>query len=193
MLTYFQDSCKRCEEQIQENAAEILAYDTRIANQETAASRVDPAIAKLRQDIEGHSELLSNLRRQRPRTEQDVQEAESAFEVAQEAESKAQSEALQAAKNEQASKEAIDNLRSQSTNRLNAFGSQMPLVMAEINKARWSHSKPIGPLGMHVKLKNVKYRDAFHRVLGSTLCQFAVRCEQDRRTMMEILKRCSRQ
>lgn len=90
-------------------------------------------------------------------------------------------------------KESIDNLKTQATNRLSAFGSRMDSVMREIDAARWVHSKPIGPLGMYVKLKDPRYQNAFHSVMGMTLCQFAVRCDQDRRTMMEILKRCGRQ
>lgn len=136
--------------------------------------------------------MLSNLRRQRPRTEQEVQEAEAAFDVAADAESRAEADALQASRAEIESKDAVDNLKSQAKNRLLAFGANMPMVMQEIDKARWVHSRPLGPLGMHVKLKDLKYRDAFHSVLGSTLCQFAVRCEQDRRTMLDILKRCAR-
>ena len=177
---------------MQESIREAKAYDEQIANQTNAASQVDPAIAKLKHDIDTHQTLASNLRRSRPKAEQDVAEAEKTFEVADQAEVQAKDEAMRASRAETESKEAVDNLRQQATNRLAAFGSNMALVMQEINRARWVHSKPLGPLGMHVKLKDLKYRNAFHSVLGTTLCQFAVRCEQDRRTMMDILSRCAR-
>jgi chromosome segregation ATPase len=175
---------------VQENAREVAAYDEQIANQANATARVDPAITKLKKGIDSHSDLLSNLRRQRPRSEQEVEEAEKAFDAAKEAESRAHEEAMQALRAEHESKEAVDNLRLQATNRLAAFGHNISIVMQEIDRARWVHSKPLGPLGMHVRLKDLKYRNAFHSVFGSTLCQFAVQCDQDRKTMMDILKRC---
>ena len=181
-----------CEDSVQESTREVEAFDEKIANQTSAVSQVDPAVAKLKKDIEGLESLASKLRQNRPKSEQEVQEAEKAFEMAQHAEAQASGEALQASNAESASKEAVDNLRLQATNRLAAFGHNISSVMQEIDRARWVHSRPIGPLGMHVKLKDLKYRDAFHSVFGSTLCQFAVRCEQDRKTMMEILKRCTR-
>lgn len=177
---------------MQENTREVEAFDEKIANQISAVSQVDPAVAKIKSVIEEHEGLVSKLRQKRPRSEQEVQEAEKAFEAAQQVEEQAHGEALQASKAESSSREAVENLRLQATNRLAAFGSNVSSVMQEIDRARWAHSRPIGPLGMHVKLKDLKYRDAFHSVFGSTLCQFAVRCEQDRKTMMEILKRCSR-
>jgi chromosome segregation ATPase len=140
-----------------------------------------------------HEELLANLRRQKPRLEQAVTEATEAVTKAEEIEKRATDARASAGKAESDKAAIIDNLKAQSTNRLNAFGHNISSVMREIDKAKWVMGKPIGPLGMHVKLEDPRYTQAFHSILASTLCQFAVRCDQDRRTMTAILRKCAQQ
>jgi phage shock protein A len=50
--------------------------------------------------------------------------------------------------------ENISNLKSQKSEKLNAYGKSMHLVMREIeqadNSGRWRGRKPVGPLGIKV-------------------------------------------
>lgn len=193
LSTVSQDECKACQSSIAECGREVELYDERIREQEEASRGTDPAIAKLRKDIDDHLQLISNLRRQKPKTESDLQEAVKALEQAEAKEDTLQNEAMEAQRLASEHSTVIENLKMQAKNRITAFGDRMELVMREVERAPWRHSKPIGPLGMHVKLLDMRYQKAFQRVMGSTLCQFAVRCEEDRRTMTDILQRCQRQ
>ncbi|WVR06445.1 hypothetical protein IAU60_003476 [Kwoniella sp. DSM 27419] len=83
----------------------------------------------------------------------------------------------------------INNLQRQSVNRLSAFGAGLDQVMRDIQKAQWKHSPPLGPLGMHVKLQDMDYRDVIQSILGNVLCSFAVRDPQDREQLNQILQR----
>lgn len=188
-----QDACKDCQSSIDEAGREVELYDQRIREKESLSRGTDPVVIKLRQDVEQHADMLSKLRRQKPKTEQDLDEARRTFEMAEAAEENARAEALEAQRLESNHSHTINNLKMQAKDKLTAFGDKLELVMAEIGRARWKHSKPIGPLGQHVKLNDKRYQEAFQQVMGSTLCQFAVRCEEDRRTMMDILFRCQRQ
>lgn len=82
----------------------------------------------------------------------------------------------------------VRNLEGQSTDRLSAFGTNLPRVLDDIRKARWVHSPPIGPLGMYVRLDDMRYKNAIHSLLGSALCGFAVRHNTDKATMLKILQ-----
>lgn len=84
----------------------------------------------------------------------------------------------------------LRNLQGQSTDRLSAFGHDLHRVLEEIRRAKWVHSQPIGPLGLHVQLEDMRYKDALHSLLGQNLCTFAVRHPADKATMLKILKDC---
>ncbi|WWD18585.1 hypothetical protein CI109_103038 [Kwoniella shandongensis] len=88
--------------------------------------------------------------------------------------------------------EKIGNLERQSVHRVSAFGAGIEPLMKEIARTRWRHSQPLGPLGLYVKLEDMRYRDAIQSILGGTLCCFAVRDPQDRATLMDMLKRHAR-
>lgn len=87
----------------------------------------------------------------------------------------------------------LQNLQSQASDRLSAFGDKMDLVLRAINAEQWERGKPIGPLGMYVKLNDTTYQAALHSFMGSTLCQFVVHCDADRVKMMRILQKCHAQ
>lgn len=86
----------------------------------------------------------------------------------------------------------LRNLEGQSTDRLSAFGANLPKVLEEIRRARWNHSAPIGPLGLYVRLEDMRYKDAFHSLLGQNMCTFAVRHSGDKATMLKILQHCGK-
>ena len=175
------------------SANQVAEFEAKIKKKEQASQGNDPEVTRLRDLIQKHQTLTANLRRSRPKLEQTITDAEAALVLAEAANRTATETRLEASNLEAEQARKIDNLKSQTGNRLNAFGRRIDLVMREIDRARWIAGKPIGPLGMFVSLTDPRYRDTFHKQMGHTLCQFAVRNDQDRKTMMGILNRCATQ
>lgn len=75
---------------------------------------------------------------------------------------------------------------------LAAFGRNLRAVYQAIDRAQWVHSKPIGPLGMHVSLKDseARYQRLLDTMLSSTLTSWAVRDWRDKRTLLSIFQQC---
>jgi chromosome segregation ATPase len=73
-------------------------------------------------------------------------------------------------------------------NHLVAFGNDIPRVLAMIEKHRWVGDKPIGPLGLHVKVKEPeKWAEVLRRTLFPVLTAFAVTDARDRDALKKIL------
>lgn len=68
-----------------------------------------------------------------------------------------------------------------------AYGQAVPELMKEIAKARWRGRSPLGPLGLHVKLKDQKWAYALRVGLGNVLGSFVVTDYQDQRTLRKML------
>lgn len=178
---------------MRKDANEVALYEAKIQQALQNSAAEDPEVVRLREKVVKLEELLINLQRQKPVLAQRVRAADEALAQAVAAEKQATEARLNANAAESEMTGRIENLKAQTSNRLNAFGNNIQSVMREIDKARWVKGKPLGPLGKHVKLEDARYATTFHSVLAQTLCSFAVRCDQDRRTMTAILQRCSKQ
>ncbi|KAG0215890.1 Structural maintenance of chromosomes protein 6 [Mortierella sp. NVP41] len=90
-------------------------------------------------------------------------------------------------------KNRIRDIMDQQQNALKAFGQTIPEVLRDIDEVTrrrgWRGEIPTGPLGRHVKLKEQAYKDAIESMLGHVLNAFAVTHDQDRSTLLNILKR----
>ncbi|GHJ88325.1 hypothetical protein NliqN6_4727 [Naganishia liquefaciens] len=77
---------------------------------------------------------------------------------------------------------------------LAAFGRNLRQVYAAIDRAQWAHSKPIGPLGMHVSIdpKDAPYQKILDTLLANSLASWAVRDSRDKRTLLNIFQQCIR-
>ena len=71
------------------------------------------------------------------------------------------------------------------------FGTGLDHVFKEFDRAKWVDSRPLGPLGAYVELLDTGYQKTMSSLLGQLMCCFAVKCSQDKQTLMEILKRCA--
>lgn len=80
-------------------------------------------------------------------------------------------------------------------NRLNRYGQKLQAVWAEIDKVHWDGGKPIGPLGVHVKVKpgEERYIKVIESAMGINLVAWAVRTAGDRAKLMKIFKTCQSQ
>ncbi|OCF37020.1 hypothetical protein I316_00924 [Kwoniella heveanensis BCC8398] len=145
--------------------------------------------AKLSSDRTKFEEVLNRFRKEKPRLEQQhvakTTERKNALQEVDEIKRRAADEQATSKRIQ----EKISNLEKQSLNRLSAFGTGLEHVMRDVQRAKWVHSPPIGPLGMHVKLEDMSYSELMHSVLGNHLCSFAVRDARDRQTLRNILQK----
>nr|XP_019004110.1 uncharacterized protein I203_03268 [Kwoniella mangroviensis CBS 8507]OCF67571.1 hypothetical protein I203_03268 [Kwoniella mangroviensis CBS 8507] len=144
---------------------------------------------KLLRDRTRYEEFADKLRKDKPKKQLQLAEKNGDLKVAMQ---EAEQIRYQIQQKETAAyniNEKIKNLEGQSTNRLAAFGQGLNNVMRDIQRTKWRHSPPLGPLGMYVKLNDMYYRDTIQGILGATLCTFAVRDPHDRATLVEILRR----
>ncbi|ODQ79032.1 hypothetical protein BABINDRAFT_162101 [Babjeviella inositovora NRRL Y-12698] len=87
-------------------------------------------------------------------------------------------------------KETKRHMLSTQTDPLNAFGPKIHQVMRAIRDTRF-RNKPIGPLGLHVSVKDEykDFSDIFSTVLTKTLESFLVTNSDDEKTLNAILRR----
>lgn len=146
----------------------------------------------LRQKIKHHQDLLQNMTRARPTKEKEASDATAARDRAEETcrlKEEARDEASQAY--DQAKRNLAPFQRA-SRNGLEKFGSNIGAVMERIKRAQWRAGPPLGPLGQYVQLEDESYRPVLESALGGLMCSFAVRCDEDRLTLLRILTECSR-
>ena len=77
------------------------------------------------------------------------------------------------------------------TRRLGMIGNELPRVVAEIEKTRF-RERPVGPIGMHVKVKDGhgrRWGKAVEKILGWMLKAFVVTNTEDQYTLKGILMR----
>lgn len=188
-LLTIQDNMKSLYDDIQKKRKEVVEVEKQIAARDLNAGGEDPRLKEKQERRKKMEQLVSNMRRSVPATERTVAEARTALDTA-----KVQSDELRNRLDDINGQKArvegtIATLERQTTNRLGVYGQGIEIVMNEINKTRWHHSPPLGPLGQYVQLEDPKYGDVAHSVLAQTLCGFAVRCKEDKHTLMKILER----
>nr|WJN25121.1 DNA repair protein [Pseudozyma flocculosa] len=84
----------------------------------------------------------------------------------------------------------LAQLRESSRNRLTAFGGpKVPALLQAINSESGWRSKPIGPLGTHLKLKDMRWQRVLESVIGNNLNAFFVSNHNDRVRLKRIMDR----
>ena len=86
----------------------------------------------------------------------------------------------------QRTKETLDRLMQSKKDNLLMFGPRMREILQEINATNF-RMKPIGPLGMHVKLKDMRWSKTIDSIIGSLLNNFVVSNREDRDKLQRIL------
>ncbi|WRT67894.1 uncharacterized protein IL334_004868 [Kwoniella shivajii] len=145
--------------------------------------------AKAVGDRTKYEELIAKLRKEKPRRQQQYVEKSADLKAAKRDVQEVQYRIDQQNSTARGIQDKINNLETQSVNRLSAFGQGLDNVMRDIQRTKWRHSPPLGPLGMFVKLDDMGYRDIIQTILGQTLCSFAVQDNHDRSTLIQILQR----
>ncbi|CEQ43019.1 SPOSA6832_04907 [Sporobolomyces salmonicolor] len=80
----------------------------------------------------------------------------------------------------------IRHLHATAGNRLMAYGSAMPRLLQAIDSERGWREKPIGPIGLHVKLNQKEYGSALESFFSQSLNAFIVTNEDDRKRLRAI-------
>lgn len=74
------------------------------------------------------------------------------------------------------------------SNRVTAFGGRnMPRVLAAIQRERWQHP-PVGPIGLHMRLKDARWAPVVESVLNDHLNAFCVTNHADRARLTALLQ-----
>lgn len=80
------------------------------------------------------------------------------------------------------------NQREQS--KLATFGKNLEAAMREVQGTQWRGQPPVGPFGIHVKVKDAtKWGPLFRVMLGQAMSSWAVTNPADRQTLAKILKK----
>ncbi|KAJ7432761.1 P-loop containing nucleoside triphosphate hydrolase protein [Mycena galericulata] len=81
----------------------------------------------------------------------------------------------------------IQNCLKADKDRYAAYGNNIQRVVQEINKTDWHGQKPLGPFGIHVKVRDNKWAELLRFMLAGLLSSFAVTDARDIRTLKKIL------
>ncbi|TKY90975.1 hypothetical protein EX895_000974 [Sporisorium graminicola] len=176
-VTDINRSIERYEDQIREETAK-LAKDGQSRRQQLEDER--QTVQRQRQELQ--DEMVDKEEQQR---ELDVKIAE----ASQHEEEAGQH--LRRLRNEYSMNDSrLAQLRESSRNRLTAFGGpKVPALLQAINSESGWRAKPIGPLGTHVKLKDMRWQRVLESVIGNNLNAFFVSNHSDRMRLKKIMDR----
>ncbi len=82
----------------------------------------------------------------------------------------------------------IQRCKEQQNNSLVPYGQNLEKVLGSIGGMRWHGQKPVGPLGVYVKLKDRVWADLLRVVLGSHMSSFAVTDPRDLPVLKKLLR-----
>lgn len=85
-------------------------------------------------------------------------------------------------------REQIQRCKEQQNNSLVAYGQNLKKVLERIGGMRWHGQKPLGPLGVYVKLKDHVWADLLRVVLGSHMSSFVVTDPRDLPVLKNVLR-----
>ncbi|KAJ2411882.1 Structural maintenance of chromosomes protein 6, partial [Coemansia sp. RSA 2530] len=85
---------------------------------------------------------------------------------------------------------SLEEMMRSTSNSLNAFGQGIVEALDMIDRAKWHNTKPIGPIGRFVKLRDPKWARIIETTLDKSLNSFLVESHADRTTLDAIFRRC---
>ncbi|ORY25918.1 hypothetical protein BCR39DRAFT_542516 [Naematelia encephala] len=187
-ISNFDASIEEEQQSIDEIESDIKRYKDQItAKQLALEAGEDPKRRQEREKLQQMRDLERKLRLEAPVIQDQLEPVKQTEETQQE-EVERLSQAVRYASQAVNQAEArLANLERQKSSRLSAFGTRMDQFVEEMKRQRWE-GPVLGPLGLHVKLEDNQYRDAFHSVLGSLLCSFAVTTWNDRTKLQVMLQ-----
>lgn len=161
------------------------------------ASRIEAETRKLRDGNQEKRTMLLNQKKQaelekRKFEAQEVErkdavaEFEKEFGKLEEAANKLQNARDRLRSEVASSEQRIAGLRIARSNRMAAFGTNIPALLQLIERERRWRQKPVGPIGAHLKVRDGKWVAVLESVLGNTLNAFCVTTHHDRNILQEL-------
>lgn len=87
------------------------------------------------------------------------------------------------------SQRELDSLKQGGSNLLSLYGKNMPKCLSDIESyQRWS-VKPVGPIGLYIKLKDPFWRKVINDLIANTLSNFLVFSIEDRQHLQKIFSK----
>jgi len=84
--------------------------------------------------------------------------------------------------------EQIQRCIEQQNNSLAPYGRDLKSVLERIGRMSWHGQKPLGPLGVYVKMKERVWADLLRIILGSHMSSFAVTDIRDLHVLKKLLQ-----
>jgi chromosome segregation ATPase len=84
----------------------------------------------------------------------------------------------------------IDRAQRSQTHPLAAYGEGMGQALDNIKSARWHGDVPLGPFGLHVKIRDQRWANVIRSRLGPSMFSFLVTDARDRVQLKRILDSC---
>lgn len=173
-LTIAKKEIDKCEQEIQKEQARIEAEGgpaqaQRLIDLEEAGRQIKQRTEELNALDQG------SLMDARMSAERNVKDRRRALQPKQ--------EALRGAEN------MLNGLRSRGSDTLSAYHTKMPMLLRAIDNERGFSSKPIGPMGMHMRLKKPQWSSIIETVFGGSLEAFIVTNHRDRTLLSGIVNR----
>ncbi|PWW79239.1 P-loop containing nucleoside triphosphate hydrolase protein [Tuber magnatum] len=167
---------------ITETKNEILAEERRLSENDGGKN------SRLIEEQEQHEKEAGRARDALQDLEVKNTQNKSALEAAKREVSKARAAADSCAEDLQGAQAHLSQIRKSEQNFMNAFDRKMPQLLSAINKERRFKKKPVGPVGVHVTLRDPKWLHIVENIFGSTLNAFLVADYEDV-TMLKKLMR----
>ncbi|KAJ7643937.1 P-loop containing nucleoside triphosphate hydrolase protein [Roridomyces roridus] len=204
------DKRKEVQDEIKKKRDTVISLHSQMKDMDGNIKKAKRQMEDYQQQIDKETKRLEqNTEAKRAETQQKMQAARDAAENAQkaveslsaeraaaeeeakriEAEGRPLEQALRAANEQvQQCRNNIDNCRRAEKDRYAAYGTNIQQVVQQINQTRWKGEKPLGPLGIHCKVRDNQWARLLRFTLGSMLSSFAVTTVEDLRTLKKILE-----
>lgn len=82
----------------------------------------------------------------------------------------------------------IRRCKEQEKNSLAPYGRDMKAILEQIGRMRWHGEVPVGPLGLHVKLKDQTWAPLLRSQLGTMMSAFACTDARDRAQLKQLFQ-----
>lgn len=89
----------------------------------------------------------------------------------------------------QQAEDALQNLKKDRGHQSDGFHDRMPMLLRAIQQESSFGSRPIGPLGQHVRLLKPKWSAVLENSIGGTLGSFLVSTKRDMNILLGVMQR----
>lgn len=175
------DTVKRCTGHIEDYERQIAAERKRI--EERSQVKREELDRKISDAENAMSQVEAALNAVRAEKADKIREAE---------ETEAQGKALKTQKDD-AQKEVVNaegelqQCGEAERNKLAPYGNNMAEILATIERMQWHGNKPVGPLGLYVKVKDPVWAPLMRVQLGNLMTAFAITDGRDRVQLNKLL------